>query len=209
MAQSSTRRSRPHKKSSAKKPVRMLAAAQVATAVQTMAAPSGTARFAAGKALTVTAAKDPDRVYPHFDEIAALLASDSKIVRWNAMQTLAPLAAVDKAHKLDAILDTYLAFIRGSNLISAANAIGGAGQIALARPELLDRILPAILEVAHATYETPECRNVAIGHTLTVLGDLWPSVRRRPEVAEFVRRQRTNTRAAVARRAAQLTADLP
>lgn len=209
MPASKTPRKRPQKKSPAKKSVRMLSTAQVPAAVRTMAAPSGTARFAAGKALAVTAEKDPSRLYPHFDAIAALLASDCKIVRWNAMQILAPLAAVDDAHKLDAILDAYLAFIRGNNLISAANAIGGAGKIALARPDLLDRILPAILEVAHATYETPECRNVAIGHALDVLQKLWPQVRERREVAEFVRNQRANTRAAVARRAERLAADVP
>ncbi len=69
----------------------MLALARVPAAVTTMAAPSGPARFAAGKALSVTAAKDPARVYPHFDALAALLASDSKIVRWNALQIIASL----------------------------------------------------------------------------------------------------------------------
>lgn len=174
-----------------------------------MAAPSGTARFAAGKALAVTAEKDPRRVYPHFEAIAALLASDSKIVRWNAMQILALLAPVDQDQKLDGVLDTCLAFIRGSNLVSAANAIRGAGRIARSRPELLDRIVPAILAVEDATYETPECRKVAIGHALDALRELWPSVRQRPEVAEFIRRQRATTRPAVARRAERMAADLP
>ncbi len=203
------RRVRAQKKSRPRQSARMLSRARVAAAVRTMAAPSGTARFAAGKALFVTAEKDPGRVYPHFDAIAALLESDSKIVRWNSIQVLAALAPVDNDHKLEAVLDAYLAFIRGSNMVSAANAIRGAGKIALSRPDLLDRILPPILGVEGATYETPECRNVATGHALDALKELWPSVRRRPEVAEFVRRQRSNTRAAVARRAARLTADLP
>jgi hypothetical protein len=174
-----------------------------------MAAPSGTARFAAGKALCVTAEKDPGRVYPHFAAIAALLASDSKIVRWNSIRALAALAPVDSDRKLEAVLDAYLAFIRGSNLVSAANALRGAGKIAISRPDLLDRVLPPILGVEGATYETPECRNVAIGQALEALRELWRSVRRRPAVAQFVRRQRSNPRAAVARRAARLAADLP
>ncbi len=186
----------------------MLSRAQVSAAVRTMAAPSGTARFGAGKALSVTAARDPGRVYPHFDTIAALLYSSSKVVRWNTLQILGSLAPVDADAKLDRILDAYLAFIGGGNLISAAIAIKGAGQIASARPDLLDRVVPAILGVEVATYETPECRNVAIGQALDVLSELWPSVRQRSEVAEFVRRQRCNTRAAVACRAAQMAADL-
>lgn len=173
-----------------------------------MAAPSGTARFAAGKALYVTAEKDPARVYPYFDAIAALLRSDSKVVCWNAMRILAALAAVDTEHKLDTLLDGYLAFIRGGKLISAANAIRGAGRIALARPDLLDRIIPAIFGVERAEYETPECRNVAIGQALQAIRPLGASVRSRADVAAFICRQKFNSRTAVAACAEELTADL-
>ena len=79
------------------------------------------------------------------------------------MQIIARLAAADADRKVDGILHTYLGFISAGNLISAANAIQGAGQIGRSRPDLVDRIVPAILGVERATYETPECRNVAIG----------------------------------------------
>ncbi len=205
--------SRPRKKKSRrgshKRPaVRMLSPARVPAAVQAMAAPVGTARFAAGKALSLTAARDPGRVYPYFDVVAALLESESKIVRWNAIQIIASLAQADSDRKLDALLDTYLAFIRGGNLISAANAIQGAGRIVRSRPDLLDRLIPAILGVERAAYETAECRNVAVGQVLGVLSELWSSVRRRPDVAKFVRRQKANTRTAVARQAERMAADL-
>ncbi|MEP0845347.1 MAG: hypothetical protein HRF50_00840 [Phycisphaerae bacterium] len=173
-----------------------------------MAAPSGTARFAAGKALSVTAEKNPARVYPFFDAIAARLSSDSKVVCWNAMRILAALAGVDSQRKVDALLDRYLAFIRGGNLISAANAIRGAGRIALARPDLLNRIVPAILEVERASFETPECRNVAIGQALQALRPLGASVHSRADVAGFIRRQKSNPRTAVAACAEELTADM-
>ncbi len=94
--------------------------------------------------------------------------------------------------------------IRASDLVSAANGIGAAARIALARPELLDVLLGPMLEVEQASYRTPECRNVAIGRALEALGQLWERVRARPEVLEFVRRQRKNPRAAAARRAMSL-----
>lgn len=208
MAAKRPRAAKPRTTTSKRPTPRMLPAARIPAVVQTMAAPSGTARFAAGKALAATAAKDAARVYPHFEAIAALLHSDSKIVRWNAMQIIAALASADVDHKIDALLDEYLAFIAGDNLISAANAIGGAGHIVQARPDLLDRILPALLAVERATYETPECRNVACGHALTALEDFGPAVCARPEAAAFIRRQQSNTRPAVARRAERLSADL-
>lgn len=187
---------------------RALSAAQVAAAVEAMAAPSGTARFAAGKSLTVTAERDPARVYPHVDAIAKLLDAEGKIVRWNAMQILAALAPVDAHRKLDAVLGQFLAFIRGSNMVSAANAARVAGKVALSRPDVIDRVVPGILAVEGATYETPECRNVAIGHVLGILAELGPAVCHRPDVAAFIRRQCANTRAAVARRAMRMAADL-
>ncbi len=187
-----------------KAPVRMLAHARVAAAVEAMAAPAGTARFGAGKALAVTAEKDPARVYPHFDTIAALLDGESKVVRWNALQILGALAPVDAERRLDDVLDRYLGFIQCGNLISAANAIQGAARIANARPELRERIIPALLAVEQAAYETVECRNVAIGQVLTALEAGWAQISARADVQAFVIRQRANLRAAVARQAARM-----
>lgn len=196
------------KASRTKNTTRMLSPSQVVAAVKTMSEPTGTARFGAGKALSVTAEKEPGRVYPHFREIAALLESESKIVRWNAMQILPLLAPVDTRRRLDTFVDTYLALIRGSNLVSAANAIRGLGLIALSRSDLVDRIVSGILAVERATYETPECRNVAIGQALDAFRQLGSGVCGRADVAAFVGRQRSNSRAAVARRAARMAASL-
>jgi hypothetical protein len=183
---------------------RTLAGVKIAKAVQRMGAASGTDRYAAGKELIATAEKYPERVYPHFAAVARLLGSDAKIVRWEAQRILALLAGVDAENRMEPLLDAYLAYIRGSNMISASNAIKGAGEIARARPELRDRIVAAILQVEQAAYETPECRNVAIGHALEALKGMWTEVGRDEAVRGFVDRQVGNTRAAVARRAREL-----
>ncbi|TWT40356.1 hypothetical protein RAS1_40640 [Phycisphaerae bacterium RAS1] len=189
-----------------KPPARMLTRSQVAAAVQRMAAPKGTERFAAGKAVAATADRAPDRVYPHFTTIAALLDGDCKIVRWNAVQTLGALAGVDAPRQIDGVLDKLLSFIRCGQLVSAANAIGALGRIMRHRPDLVDAILPSLLRVQQETFETPECRNVIAGQALNVLEDLWDDLRARPGVMEFVRQQQRNPRPAVARRAAALAA---
>lgn len=91
-------------------------------------------------------------------------------------------------------------------MITGANAIKGAAEIADARPELIDKIVPAILSVTRARYDTRECRNVAIGHVLDALQRLWPRVKDRADVVTFVRRQQSNSRPAAARRARGLSA---
>ncbi|MFO0974174.1 MAG: hypothetical protein U1A27_12160 [Phycisphaerae bacterium] len=181
---------------------RILPPASVAAAVSEFSAPGGTARFAAGKALAATAQHAPGRVYPHFGAIAAQLDSDSQIVRWEALQILAELAAADVDRRIDRLLGRYLSFIRCGNLVSAANAVKGAAQIASARPDLLRRIVPAILGVERATYKTDECRNVAIQQALRALCELGPRALRLSAVTAFVRRQLRNPRPAV-RRVAQ------
>lgn len=182
-----------------KKAVRALTPARIPAAIETMAESEGTARFEAGKALAATAAAHPGRVYPHLDRIAALLDSDSRIVRWNAMQTLARLAPVDAERKLDPVVGAFVRFIRGGNLITAANAIGGLAGIGKARPELLGSILPGILAVERARYETAECRRIAIGRALAAFAGLWPDRKYPAQVLRFIRRQRKSPRAAVAR----------
>jgi hypothetical protein len=201
-----TRRKAARKSAPKRKPIRTLPRERVAAAVVRMAAPSGAARLEAGKALAVTAARDPTRVYPHFDHIAALLDSDCKIVRWNALQIIASLAATDRARKIEAILDRYLAFVQGGDLISAANAIRGAARIAACQPALVDRIVSAILGAEHATFRTAECRNVAIGEALDAFAVLGPAVCRRADVAAFTGRATANPRGAVAKRARRLLA---
>ncbi|HNO77757.1 MAG TPA: hypothetical protein PKN33_06815 [Phycisphaerae bacterium] len=197
------------RKTKAKKPpIRMLTKARVAGAIETMMAPSGGERFGAGKAVYVTAEKDPARVYPYFDQIASLLDSKSKIMRWESLRTLGALAAVDGDKKLSAYLPKYLAFIRGDNMISAANAVKGASLIAQARPDVLDRVLKSYLAVERAEYETDECRNVVIGQVLDSLERLGPQVCNRPKVKAFIKRQQKNTRASVAKCAKRLTAEL-
>ncbi|MBL1218919.1 MAG: hypothetical protein D8M59_15675 [Planctomycetes bacterium] len=169
-----------------------------------MGGPKGSDRFAAGKALVATAERDATRVYPHFDEIAMLLDSDSKVITWNAMQLIGHMAAVDSSKKVDALLDAYLGRICGGSLITAANAMQGAARIAQARPDLADRIITAVLPVEKTEYEKPECRNVAIGQALEVFRDIGDAAMTRPDVKRFIKRQRANTRPSVAKLAGEM-----
>jgi hypothetical protein len=112
--------------------------------------------------------------------------------------------------RIDGVLDRYLAPIAGPVMITAANAIAGAGRIASARPDLQPRIVAAILGVEKARYATAECRNVAIGHALETLRTLAlasdasaPSPEFRAVLA-FARRQLKNPRPATAKKAGRL-----
>ncbi len=125
------------------------------------------------------------------------------------MLILGNLAPVDGKRKLDQMIDEYLAPISGHRMIDAANTMRGAAVIALAKPYLADQIASRILKVERATYQTPECRNVAIGHAINSLGRLFPMVAKKRVIQLFVSRQVDNSRAATRRKAEEFLRKWP
>jgi hypothetical protein len=110
---------------------------------------------------------------------------------------------------VDRIIGDYLSAISGPHLIDAGNTMRGAAAIGVAKPYLADRIARHILEVERATYATPECRNVAIGHAIDSLGRLFPIIADKRAVQRFVFRQMDNTRAATRKRAERFLSKWP
>lgn len=163
-------------------------------------------KFGASKALCQLARDDPARLYRHFAAVAKGLRGNHSILRWNTMLTLAHLAKVDKEKKLDGLLRVYLKPIRGPHLIDAGNTIRGAALIAEAKPYLAPVIVRNILKVERATYATPECRNIAIGHALTALTRLLPLLGEARALRRFATRQHGNSRPATRKKAEKLLA---
>jgi hypothetical protein len=153
-------------------------------------------KFGAGKVLRVLSEQAPELVYPHFDFFVRLLAHENSILKWNATLVLGNLAVVDRERKLDRILDAYLAPISGPKLIDATKVIRGAAAIALAKPYLADPIAQRILRVERATYRTPECRNVALGHAIRALEQFFAATDDKRSIQLFVSRQTGNSRPA-------------
>ena len=158
-------------------------------------------RFGSAKVLKIVSERRPEVLYPEIGSFFNFLDGDNRILRWNAILVIGNLAAVDSKRKIDKILDRYLDPIPGPELITAANTIRGAGAIALAKPQLADRIVDAILKVEKGRYKTAECRNVAVGHALDALGRLFDLTKRKEHVARFAKRQLRNPRAATRKRA--------
>jgi hypothetical protein len=158
-------------------------------------------KYGSSKALRLASEQTPELVYPHFARFVCLLVGGNTILRWNAAWTLGHLAAADRDGRIEKILRRFCAPIEGPELIGAANAIGAAARIALAKPRLAGRLAREILKVEQASYATPECRNVAIGHAIRSLDCFLGLVRRKRPVIEFVERQLKNPRPATRRKA--------
>jgi hypothetical protein len=158
-------------------------------------------RLGAARVLYLISEKDPAILYPHADSIIDLLDSDNKILKWSAVHMIGNLAQVDTKRKIDRILDRYLEPIPGPELVTAANVIGGAAKIALAKPELTDKIVKAILKAEKGRYRTAECRNVVLGHAIQALDQLFERTTQKQPVARLVKGQLKNRRSGTRKRA--------
>jgi hypothetical protein len=160
-------------------------------------------KYGCAKALRLVSEQRPQVLYPHFGSFVRLLSHENKIIQWNAASVLSHLARVDTRNKFGAIFREYFSPIPGPVMITAANVIQGGARIAQAKPHLADRIAAEVLKVAQARYQTPECRNVAIGHAILALGDIAPLLRNPTPAVQFVRKQTKNPRPATRKKAEQ------
>jgi len=161
----------------------------------------GAVKLGSSKALRLLSERMPELLYPHFDLFTALLEQKNQILKWNAILTLANLARVDNQSRIERILDRYLEPVHGPDMITAANTIRGAAVIGSAIPDLLPRIVPAIMDVENAVYATPECRNVALGHAVEALAVLAPKTADVRPIRLFAARQLGNPRPATSEKA--------
>jgi len=158
-------------------------------------------KFGSMKILRILAEKQPTILYSEFDRLVQLMDGDNSILKWGATLCIADLAIIDMEGKIDSILDHYLAPITGPAMITAANVIKGAGSIAQAKPRSAEKIMNAFFRVEKATYQTTECRNVAIGHTIDSFDQFYRCLTDPKPVLEFVQRHVNNPRKAVQNKA--------
>jgi hypothetical protein len=158
-------------------------------------------KFGCAKTLKLLAGAEPRLVYPHFDFLVAQLENANRVLRWNAAAALACLAPVDRANKLESVLDRYLSAIDGPEMIMAATVIHGAARIARGKPRLAGRAIAGILRVSAARYGTAECRHVAIGHAIQALDGCLDVAADKAAVLAFVKAQLDNPRLATRKKA--------
>ncbi len=166
-------------------------------------------KYGCAKVLRIMSDTRPELLYPRFDFFVELLDGDNKIMQWQAIYVIANLAGVDSGNKFEKIFAKYFSPIPGPVLITAANVIGAAAKIALAKPEMADRIAVELLKVGRAKYQTAECRNVALGGAIESFSQFFARIEDKKPVVRLVRRQLKNTRAATRKKAEKFLARRP
>lgn len=167
---------------------------QITSLLDDLGAKAARIRYGASKRLMLLSESKPGDLYPYWDRFVELLSSSYRILRWNAAHILANLTAVDDEHRFDGIFNAFFQPIDGDNMISAANVIGASPAIVRARPDLLPKVLERIFRVNKANYQTATCRDIAIGHACTALGQMELPDREKAKVIEFAQAHLKNDR---------------
>jgi len=161
-------------------------------------------KFACAKEAMKLSEEKPSALYPEFDFFVSLLDSDNQILLWTAIRIIGNLSAVDGKQHIDKLIPRLIKFLNTGKMITAANTIQALTVIAQNRPEYRDKILKAILKVERYTYDTFECRNVAIGHVLKSLVLFKFEIKNKKTIVDFIQRQTQNPRPATRKKAEAL-----
>jgi hypothetical protein len=160
-------------------------------------------KYTCSKNLLSLAKENPAELYPDMEFFVKLLDNENRILKWTAIDVIGSLARADKARAIDKLMGRIIGLLNTGNLITANHAITALANIARAKPEHQDRITNELLKVEHYSYDTDECRNIAIGTVILAIGSYFNELGHKEATIEFARRQTKNTRNATRKKAEQ------
>jgi len=67
----------------------------------------GIGKFFLEKSVRLLSEREPNLVYPYFNEIAELIQSPNNFIKWGAIITLSNLIAVDEENRFEPLFDEY------------------------------------------------------------------------------------------------------
>jgi hypothetical protein len=159
------------------------------------------AKFRCTKALLLLSESNACVLYPRIQEIADLLDSKNQIVKWNAIAILGNMASEDCRSVIEELLGKFYGFLACGELITANNSIATLVKIGQVFPDKKKKIIEKLLKIETYTFDTGECRNIAVGKVILALEQLMDSSKANEKIKEFARRNLENRRSATAKKA--------
>jgi hypothetical protein len=152
------------------------------------------AKFACAKALRLLSKEKPEILYQEFDHFVKLMDSTNNIIKRNAIDVLANLAAVDDKNKFEAIFHKYFELLQDRVMITAAHVVDNSSTIAKSKPDLTLDITASLLKVERAQRSSPECREILIGKAIVAFDGYFEQIEDKAKILAFVKRQTSSRR---------------
>jgi len=163
-------------------------------------------KYQCTKIIRMVGEQKPELLYPYFEDIVKWLHHKNSFIKWDGIQTLSNLSAVDYEDMFGAIYQDYFALIQDPQMITAANVIGNAWKIVLAKPELETYITRRLLEVPKIIYmhkgePSPECNCIVCGKVLECFEHYFVYSANQAAMINFAEGQLRSCRKAVVKKA--------
>jgi hypothetical protein len=161
-------------------------------------------KYGCAKNLLFMTKDDPNKIYPYFDFFEELIENENNVLKWTAIDIIGLLSKIDEEKKVDKLMDKLFSLLNVGKMITANHAIKALGNIAITKPEHHEIITNELLKVEQYVYDTDECRNIAIGSVILVIGSYFGQFKNKKvkkAVIEFIERQTKNTRNATKNKA--------
>lgn len=151
-------------------------------------------KYGCSNTLIIISGKQPDMLYPYFSLFEQQLKNENKFVRRAAIIVIANLTKVNHENRFDRIFSKYYSEIAGPNVTSASYIIRGSAVIAKAKPYLTKKITEELFKIKRARFQTPECRNVALGYMISSFDKFFEQVENKKEIINLINEQTDNLR---------------
>jgi hypothetical protein len=139
------------------------------------------------KALQSISMKNPEFLYPQWDQFSEMLNSKNNYHKYIAVYLLADLTAVDSENKFDEIFDDYFMILGGNKAMTASHVALNSSKIALNKSELQDKIIDILLNIdnIHQGKQKELIKAYAIG----ALMKMYPEIKDKKRVMNFIKEQ--------------------
>jgi hypothetical protein len=166
-----------------------------------VSSPIANIKFTSTKVLRIISKKAPKILYAKMDFFVKLLASENNIIKWNAMDIIANLVAVDTRNKFNKIFKKFYGLLNEGSLVTAAHVVDNSAKIVKAKSEFQNKITSALLKIEKIPLPTEECRNILRGKTIQAFSQYFAQIKNKSRIISFVKRQLNNRRNATKKRA--------
>jgi hypothetical protein len=140
------------------------------------------------KTLLKIAEEQPETLMPYWDRLSALLHCGNGSTQYIAVHLLAPLTRADRDGRFGDLLDDFFSLLDDESVMVASHTAAVAGQIALAHPELQERITKKLFGI-HQTHFDAERKGLVASYAIGSFDEFFSQSSNQDEIASFVRRQ--------------------